>query len=403
MMQISKEKAINLIMLGLAIKYVPLIATMIFAKTLNKLPFVLSLIIFFLLIGLLLVGYIFFIKGCCLYTKSKGYSSKWGWLGLLSIFGLSVILLIPNNKNIVSTQSSHNQNLSARPFSKINIPELTLSYMLAIPVILYFITLLFCLLNNWNFSNLTRNLSFNLSGGVISYFCLTAILFNNSQEKTIINNIFNYKNNLSIKLALFFTIITYAFRSGLNSFLLYNLSFIFTSYVEYFINKKPFTNISEILLYSILSIVLAPLIGELLFRGIILQKWSIKWGVKSGVLTSSLLFAVLHLDFNSIIPLFIEGIMLSSLYFQTRNLLTPIFGSCFYSITVTIHNILNFFSKSLTEREAFISVRDYQNSIQPLLGQRVLLIALTVPLIAYFIYKYFPKDDATLPYYDSGS
>ncbi len=166
MMQISKEKAINLIMLGLAIKYVPLIATMVFAKTLNKLPFVLSLIIFFLLIGLLLVGYIFFVKGCCLYTKSKGYSSKLGWLGLLSIFGLSVILLIPNNKNIVSTQSSHNQNLSAQPFIKINIPELTLSYMLAIPVILYLITLLFCLLNNWNFPNLTRNLSFNLLGGL---------------------------------------------------------------------------------------------------------------------------------------------------------------------------------------------------------------------------------------------
>ncbi len=96
------------------------------------------------------------------------------------------------------------------------------------------------------------------------------------QEKTVINNIFNYKNNLSIKLALFFTIVIYVFRSGLSSFLLYNLSFIFPSYVEYYINKKPFTNIPEILVYSTLSIVLAPLIGELLFRGIILQKWSIK-------------------------------------------------------------------------------------------------------------------------------
>ncbi len=95
--------------------------------------------------------------------------------------------------------------------------------------------------------------------------------------------------------------------------------------------------------------------------------------------------------------------MLSSLYYKTRNLLTPILSNCFYGIAVAIHNVLNFFSKSLIERASFISVSDYQNSIQPLLGQRILLIALTIPLIAYFIYKYFPQDDAILPYYDSGS
>jgi hypothetical protein len=46
-----------------------------------------------------------------------------------------------------------------------------------------------------------------------------------------------------------------------------------------------------------------------------------------------------------------------------------------------------------------MSVNDYQALIQPLLGQRVFLIAISVPFLIYFVYKNFPKNDAIIPYY----
>ena len=78
-MQIKKEKAINLILLGLAVQYVPLIPLGIFAKDLNKLPSIWSLVISFSIIGFFIWGYIFLLKGCRRYVQSKGYSYFGPW------------------------------------------------------------------------------------------------------------------------------------------------------------------------------------------------------------------------------------------------------------------------------------------------------------------------------------
>lgn len=403
MMQIKKEKAINRILLGLAVQYIPLIILGTIVKDLKELPSILSLVISFSMLGLFIGGYVFSIKGCCQYTQSKGYSSSWGWLGLFSVFGLSILLLIPDNKNIVSLESPPSQILSAQPFNELNISEVLLSSFLAISVLSYLIILIFSLLNNLKFSVLIENLSISFLVEICSVFYLTFVLFINFQQKNpAFDKIINYKNKLNIKLILFTVIVNVGFASSFNSIALYKLSFLFPSYVEYELNEKYFNNIPELILFSISAILLAPVIEEVFFRGVVLQKWSKKWGVKSGILTSSFLFAVLHFN-TAIISIFILGVMFSVLYFKTRNLLTSILCHCFYNIIVMIINGVDVFSQSPTEREAFISVSDYQTSIQPLLGQKVLLVALTLPLIVYFLYKYFPKNNAILPYADSGS
>ena len=143
---------------------------------------------------------------------------------------------------------------------------------------------------------------------------------------------------------------------------------------------------------------LAPVTEEFLFRGIILQKWAIKWGVKAGILTSSFLFAIVHFRFD-IIELSLIGIILSILYLKTRNLLAPIFCHFFYNTFWMIFTTINYFSKSEIERIAFISLQEYQNSVQPLLGQLVFLISISAPFLIYFVYKNFPKNDAIIPYY----
>jgi hypothetical protein len=42
------------------------------------------------------VGFIFFIWGCSSYAQGKGYSQWIGALGLLSIFGLVVLAVLPD-------------------------------------------------------------------------------------------------------------------------------------------------------------------------------------------------------------------------------------------------------------------------------------------------------------------
>ncbi|MBS9393856.1 MAG: CPBP family intramembrane metalloprotease [Dolichospermum sp. LBC05a] len=189
-----------------------------------------------------------------------------------------------------------------------------------------------------------------------------------------------------------------AFSTGFVFLSLYVLSFILPHYVEYYINNNNITNIWELIFTGFSVMLLAPVTEEFLFRGIILQKWAIKWGVKAGILTSSFLFAVIHFRFD-IINLSLMGIILSILYLKTRNLLAPIFCHFFYNTFWMIFTTINYFSKSEIERIAFISLQEYQNSVQPLLGQLVFLIAISAPFLIYFVYKNFPKNDAIIPYY----
>ncbi|WP_445630795.1 lysostaphin resistance A-like protein [Nostoc sp. DSM 114167] len=392
----NKEKAINQILLGLALKFVPLIIVGLFKGYLNSFFPNLSILIAILIVGFFLVGYVFFIKGCYLYSKSKGYSYKWGWLGLLSLLGLSILLLIPSRENIASFQD---EILTDEPWDKINIPELFLSWLIALPVLFWSILGLFYSFNNLNFTDIIKNLTIlNLLTIAYSLFWIFILLKTLQKAGLKFNKIIGYKNYVNLKLVTVIIAIEFAFAKGFNTLILYNLSFVFPKYVESYINEKDFTNILEMILWSFSVMLLAPIIEEFFFRGIILQKWAVKWGVRAGILTSSLLFAILHFRFD-IIPLFIMGTLSSILYFKTRCLITSMLFHFFHNTLVTILNVVDYFNTPAIERSAFISVKEYQAYIQPLLNQRVFLLTISIPFLLYFIYKNFPKNDAIIPYY----
>ncbi|NER08600.1 MAG: CPBP family intramembrane metalloprotease [Okeania sp. SIO3C4] len=129
-----------------------------------------------------------------------------------------------------------------------------------------------------------------------------------------------------------------------------------------------------------------------------MQKWVLKWGVKTGIIASSLLFALIHFRYD-IIPLFVLGLILSILYFKNHNLISPIIFHSFYNTLVAIVSAINFFLKPETERNMFMSVETYQNHLQSLLSQRFFLIFVSASFVIYFIYKNFPKNNAIIPYH----
>lgn len=107
------------------------------------------------------------------------------------------------------------------------------------------------------------------------------------------------------------------------------LSFVAPEFVQWWLLDAPGMIFFEAgaypLLANVLSFVaacvLAPVLEEMLFRGIVLPRWTLKWGPISGILASSGLFAVLHLD---PIGAFVFGVAMCALYLKSQSLALPI-------------------------------------------------------------------------------
>lgn len=71
----------------------------------------------------------------------------------------------------------------------------------------------------------------------------------------------------------------------------------------------------------VVAVFVAPVVEELVFRGVLLTRWAAKWGPTVGILLSSFVFGIGHdVDF---VGAFTFGIVMSLLYMSTRTLLIP--------------------------------------------------------------------------------
>ncbi|MEO1427897.1 MAG: type II CAAX endopeptidase family protein [Cyanobacteria bacterium J06633_8] len=143
------------------------------------------------------------------------------------------------------------------------------------------------------------------------------------------------------------------------------------------------------LLVSLAFCIVAPVTEEFLFRGIILQRWATKWGIRAGLLSSSLLFGFLHPQ--NPIGLTLLGIILGVLYIKTRSLIVPI---AFHGL----NNILALSSQLLPrDSSSYKPAESLQNLINYWwLG--LLLMAISLPFLLRFIWKNWPRKDTIIPY-----
>jgi membrane protease YdiL (CAAX protease family) len=71
-------------------------------------------------------------------------------------------------------------------------------------------------------------------------------------------------------------------------------------------------------------VVLAPIAEELFFRGVVFNAWLREAGPRVAYIGSAALFAVIHLSFVTVLPIFLLGLALAWVYRRTGNLLAPI-------------------------------------------------------------------------------
>jgi membrane protease YdiL (CAAX protease family) len=73
----------------------------------------------------------------------------------------------------------------------------------------------------------------------------------------------------------------------------------------------------------VMTVVLSPIVEELIFRGVLLNKLKLIVPTLFAVLISSLLFGALH-SFGSIFSAFIFAVCMAILYLKTENICVPI-------------------------------------------------------------------------------
>jgi membrane protease YdiL (CAAX protease family) len=132
-----------------------------------------------------------------------------------------------------------------------------------------------------------------------------------------------------------------------------------------------------------------PVVEELIFRGLILQRMAEKWGWKPAVLCSSALFAFAHNSVAGLPGHFVFGLFMALLYLRTRSLWVPIF----------CHMLNNL----LVERWLWYGNQTQDNPVfkfYMLHSQWMGLVMLifTIPPLVYWLNQFWPRSKPRMPY-----
>ncbi|MEL6937205.1 MAG: type II CAAX endopeptidase family protein, partial [Cyanobacteria bacterium J06607_17] len=133
-------------------------------------------------------------------------------------------------------------------------------------------------------------------------------------------------------------------------------------------------------------IVFAPIAEEFVFRGVLLQRWAVRWNLPAGVVMSSVLFGILHV--NNPLGLTMFGVIMALLYIRTRSLWAPI-------IAHALNNIVSVTPELLSSTPQTFDIGDFQQTWWVgLVG-----LCLAAPTLGHFIYRSWPQKTMQPPYF----
>lgn len=190
-------------------------------------------------------------------------------------------------------------------------------------------------------------------------------------------------------LLLISSMLIFSFSSFLVLF--YPVSLIAPGFVEERLTEQLLsveTVAPELYRYLMLFVVLvfAPIAEEFVFRGVLLQRWAIRWNLPVGIVLSSLLFGLLHI--NNPLGLTMFGVVMALLYIRTRSLWAPI-------IAHALNNIISVAPELLSSTPQTFDISDFQQTWWVgLIG-----LGLAAPTLSHFIYNSWPQKTMRPPYF----
>lgn len=101
---------------------------------------------------------------------------------------------------------------------------------------------------------------------------------------------------------------------------------------------NPFNNLP----FTISTIILAPVLEEILFRGLFLKGFLLKYSAKKAIIVSTILFAVIHLLPSQIINALLLGLFFGFIYYKTKSIGYTIVLHFLANLTSFVAGYINF-------------------------------------------------------------
>ena len=170
------------------------------------------------------------------------------------------------------------------------------------------------------------------------------------------------------------------------------LSYVGPGWTESFVGADGWLNEGPAVFLLVTVLVVAPVIEEVLFRGVMLHRIAVKWGLGPAIVVSSAVFGLLHVNFVGVGVL---GIVMALLYVRTRTLIVPI--ACHVlnnAVAVSLVILAMLTNAPGGEQAGLTSAQAREGTVVGLA-----LLLLSVPVLAYFVYTSWPRAGALPPYF----
>ena len=323
---------------GLLTTFVPTMIVGLLSLTISKpenqvsTSYLILLVVTFTSLVLTLGGYVFCWIAACRYATYKGYPKYLGFIaGSLNFFGISFLFLLDNRREVKTEFAVDND------FDTLSLWSILLAYF-AIAILIYpFLVLGVAFGGKLGIATALELLS-DTNIAYLASIIINLVIFWYYYKRFVGSQInflwlLGWNKKINILLPLSLAIAMYFFAWGFNHLTLYGISFIYPEYLEYLTSQGQASTVIGFVSFFILAVIFAPLWEEILFRGIIFQKFASTKSIFWGIIYSSAIFAIIHFRFD-LIPLFIIGIITTLLYCKTKQLMAPILLHFFYNLIV---------------------------------------------------------------------
>ncbi|NUC19384.1 CPBP family intramembrane metalloprotease [Bacillus mycoides] len=193
----------------------------------------------------------------------------------------------------------------------------------------------------------------------------------------------NRNETFNLVQVLYIAIILCMFSYGYLILYMYSFAWITPDFIMNALHEPIIDSTGGYVFQFIRVVFIAPIVGEFVFRGFLLQRFASKWGTSIAMVVVALLFACLHVDFLGAV---VFSIVLSIVYIRTKSLLMPI----------AIHMLNNAFvlsSSFLVSREKIMSFADFSHYTTFFPGLIIFITGLNLVLIFLFVNrKYWNKE-----------
>ncbi|MBE7094222.1 CPBP family intramembrane glutamic endopeptidase [Bacillus cereus] len=212
---------------------------------------------------------------------------------------------------------------------------------------------------------------------------ITWIFFEYRKHRVSFSLFINKNETFNLVQVLYIALMLAVFSYGYLILYMYSFAWITPEFIMNAL-REPVIDSTGGYVYQIIMVVfIAPIIGEFVFRGFLLQRFAAKWGTSIAIIVVAMLFALLHVDFLGAV---VFSVVLSIVYIRTNSLLMPI----------AIHMLNNAFvigASFLINKEEIMSFVDFSNYMTFFPGLIIFMTGLNLVLIFLFVNrKYWNKE-----------